>query len=301
MRPNSDPAVPSLFDRRQVRRQRDRAAASQPPPLWEEAVSRLLERLDDVRRSFRSALDLGCRNGAVSAGLTARGIPVRAALDLSPRQAALARDRGVPSVAGDEECLPFAPGSFDLVVGCLSLHWTNDLPGVLAQLRAVLEPDGLLLVSLPGLGTLDRLRAAFTEAELALRGGASPRVSPFPALSDLAGLLQRAGFALPVADLDRVTVLYREPLGLLRDLRSLGEGNALLERERRPLGREVVAQAMAGYARSMERDGRIAADFVLLTATGWAPAPGQPRALPRGSGQVSLRSALGFGQGNDGP
>jgi len=286
--------VPALFDRRFVRLRRDRAAKASLPPLWEEAGTRLLERLDDIRRSFTAALDLGCRDGQVSRGLARRGIPVRAAVDLSPRLAAQTRLQGFPAVSADEERLPFAPGSFDLVVGCLSLHWTNDLPGVLAQLRTVLRPDGLLLVSLPGLGTLDRLRAVLTEAELAQRGGASPRVSPFVTLSDLAGLLQRAGFALPVADLDRITVRYRSALELLQDLQGLGEVNALVERDRRPLPRSVLAEALARYGDpTASPDGRIAAEFVLLTATGWAPSADQPRPLQPGSGRTPLAEALG--------
>jgi SAM-dependent methyltransferase len=218
--------------------------------------------------------------------LRARGIGC-VSLDLSPRMAAI---NGGLAVAGDEEFLPFAPGSFDLVVASLSLHWVNDLPGALIQLRRALRPDGLFLASLPVLGTLAGLRVALTEAEAALTGGASPRVSPFPELSDCAGLLQRAGFALPVADLDEITLLYADPLGLLRDLRAAGETNAVMARHRRVPPRALFPVALAGLEM---REGRIPAVLRMAMLTGWAPADSQPKPLRPGSGQVSLTEVLG--------
>ena len=219
-----------VFDRRAVRLHRDRAAATvgQVGDVLRDAAERLLDRLDDTTRRFTRALDVGGR-GAVAPLLRARGIEA-VSCDLSPRMAAL---NGPPCVAADEEALPFAPDSFDLVVASLSLHWINDLPGALIQLRRAMRPDGLLLASLPALGTLAELRAALLEAEGALQGGASPRVSPFPDLRDLGGLLQRAGFALPVADVEEIKLLYADPLALLRDLRAAGEGNAVRLRDRR--------------------------------------------------------------------
>ncbi len=276
-----------VFDRHAVRLHRDRAAAlvAGVEPILSDAASRLLDRLDDTTHRFSQALDLGGR-GVVAPMLRARGIGV-VSLDLSPRMAAIS---GGLAVVGDEERLPFAPGSFDLVVANLSLHWVNDLPGALIQLRLALRPDGLLLASLPALGTLGGLRQALTEAEAQVAGGASPRVSPFPDLRDCAALLQRAGFALPVADLDEVRLLYADPLGLLRDLRHAGEANAVAARHRTIPPRALFAAAMAQMP---QQDGRVPAVLRLAMLTGWAPAETQPKPLPRGSGQVSLADALG--------
>ncbi len=188
--------------------------------------------------------------------------------DLSPAMAAL---NPRPAVAADEEFLPFGPGSFDLVVASLSLHWTNDLPGALIQLRHALAPDGLLLASLPALGTAVELRAAFTEAETALRGGASPRISPFPDLRDCAALLQRAGFAYPVADAEDIRLLYADPLALLRDLRAAGETNAVRLRDRRIPPRTLFPAALA---RLPIAEHRTAVTLRLAVMTGWAPVPG---------------------------
>ena len=220
----------TVFDRRAVRLHRDRAAAtvSQVADILQDCAERLLDRLDDTTRRFTRALDVGGR-GVVAPLLRARGIEV-VSCDLSPGMATI---NGGLCVAADEEWLPFAPGSFDLVIASLSLHWINDLPGALIQLRMALEPDGLLLASLPALGTLGELRNALTQAEADLMGGASPRVSPFPELRDLAALLQRAGFALPVADVEEISLRYADPFALLRDLRAAGEGNAVALRDRR--------------------------------------------------------------------
>lgn len=253
---------PVIFDRRLVRLRRDRAAATvhKVAPILEAAADLLLDRLDDVTRRFDRALDLGGR-GFVAPRLAARGVGFVVSMDLSARMAA--RAGGLP-VAGDEEFLPFAPGSFDLVVASLSLHWVNDLPGALVQIRRVLAPDGLFLASLPGLGTLQELREALAAAELALRGGVSPRVSPFPELRDVAGLLQRAGFALPVADRDVLDLGYATPLALLRDLRHAGEANAAVAADRRAPPRLLFPQAAASLG--------TAAALPLLMLSGWTPA-----------------------------
>ncbi len=279
-----------IFDRRAVRRHRSRAAVTVAgvAPVLRDAAERLLDRLDDTTRRFESALDVGGR-GVVARLLRARGIASVVACDLSPAMAA----RSAPlAVAVDEEHLPFAPASFDLVVASLALHWVNDLPGCLIQLRQALRPDGLLLASLPALGTLGELRAALAEAESELAGGVSPRVSPFPDLRDCASLLQRAGFALPVADVEDITLLYAEPSHLLRDLRHAGEGNAVALRERRTPPASLFATALG---RIPVRDGRIPATLRLAMLTGWAPAPSQPRALRPGSARTSLAAALGDG------
>ncbi len=257
---------PTVFDRRAVRLHRDRAAASvgQVADLLADCAERLLDRLDDTTRRFARALDVGGR-GAVAPLLRARGIEV-VSCDLSAPMAAV---NGGLCVAADEEWLPFAPGSFDLVVASLSLHWVNDLPGALIQLRQALEPDGLLLASLPSLGTLGELRTALTEAEAALTGGASPRVSPFPELRDLAALLQRAGFALPVADVEEISLRYADPLALLRDLRAAGESNAVALRDRRIPPGALFPAALSAVP---QQDGRTVATLRLASITGWAPA-----------------------------
>ncbi len=277
---------PIIFDRRAVRLHRDRAAGTigEVAAVLGEAADRLLDRLDDTTRRFGDALDVGGR-GVVALRLRARGMRVTSC-DLSPRMAAT---NGGLAVAADEEALPFAPASFDLVVANLSLHWVNDLPGCLVQLRQALRPDGLFLASVPALGTLDGLRTALGAAELQLCGGVSPRVSPFAELRDCASLLQRAGFAMPVADSDELCLLYAEPLTLLRELRAAGETNAVLLRDQRTPPRALFAAALAAMP---ERDGRLEVLLRLAMLTGWAPAPGQPQPLAPGSGRISLAAAL---------
>ena len=278
----------NVFDRRLVRRRRDRAAATveRVAPVLAEAADRLLDRLDDTTRRFGRALEIGGR-GVVAPLLRARGIPLVVSMDLS---AGMASRAGGLAVAGDEEALPFAPESFDLVVASLSLHWVNDLPGALVQIRRALRPDGLFIASLPGLGTLQELREALAAAETALRGGLSPRVSPFPELRDLAGLLQRAGFALPVADADTVPIRYRSALALLHDLRAAGEANAVLARDGRPPPRAMLPMALA----ALPRDGEgIPATLRLLVMTGWAPHPSQSKPARPGSANARLADALG--------
>jgi SAM-dependent methyltransferase len=275
-----------VFDRTAVRRHRDRAAATAHgvAPILREVADRLLDRLDDTKHRFARALDVGGR-GVVAPLLQARGIDT-VSTDLSP---AMATTAGAPAVAADEEHLPFAPASFDLVVANLSLHWVNDLPGALIQLRMALRPDGLFLASLPILGTLAELRGALTEAEAMLSGGAAPRVSPFPELRDAAALLQRAGFALPVADADAITLSYASPLALLHDLRAAGEANAVRLRDKRTPPRALFPAALAALPTEA---GRTQVTLRLAMLTGWAPAPSQPKPLPRGSGQVSLGSVF---------
>ncbi len=252
-----------LFDRRAVRLHRDRAARTvgQVADVLREVAERLLDRLDDTTRRFAFALDLGGR-GVVAPLLRARGIAAVSA-DLSP---AMARLNGGMAVAADAEALPFAEASFDLVVANLSLHWANDLPGALIQIRRALRPEGLLLASLPLLGTLGGLRTALAEAEAALTGGASPRVAPFPELGDCARLLQRAGFALPVADLDEIVLEYPDPLRLLADLRAAGETNALLARSRRFCPGGMFGAALAALP---EADGQVRAVLRVGFVTGW--------------------------------
>jgi NADH dehydrogenase [ubiquinone] 1 alpha subcomplex assembly factor 5 len=254
-----------VFDRLAVRRHRDRAARTvdQVADVLQDAAERLLDRLDDTTRRFTDALDIGGR-GIVAPLLRQRGTSVVSS-DLS---AAMAARNGGPCVAADEEFLPFAPHSFDLIVASLSLHWVNDLPGALLQLRQALRPGGLLLASLPTLGTLGELRRALTEAEDAVTGRVSPRVSPFPELRDCANLLQRAGFTLPVADMEEIRMLYANPFALLTELRAAGESNAIRERSRTVPDRTLFPVALA---RLPEQDGRVAVTLRMAVMTGWAP------------------------------
>jgi NADH dehydrogenase [ubiquinone] 1 alpha subcomplex assembly factor 5 len=288
---------PQPFDRRAVRRGRDRALrlGLTAEFLHREFAVRLVERLYEVKRDFPLALELGCRGGLVSPLVGAGGKVGRWILaDLSPAMAAHCRANGASAVAADEEWLPFAPASFDLIVSCLNLHWTNDLPGALVQLRTALKPDGLLLASLFGAGTLGELRQALTEAEIEATGGARPRVSPFADARDAGALLQRAGFALPLVDTDTIGVTFADALQLMRELRAMGETNMLAERQRTVTRRAVVLGAAARYAAALaESDGRIRANFRVLNLTAWAPHPAQPKALRPGSAKTRLAAALG--------
>lgn len=292
-----------VFDRALVRRHRDRAASGMAGHdfLFAEIGDRLLDRLDDVTHRFPLALDLGCRHGLLGRLLKGRG-GVRHFLqcDLS---ASMLRAAGAfgPVVQADEEALPFKEESLDLVLSNLALHWVNDLPGALIQINRALKPDGLFLAAIFGGNTLHELRACLTEAELAETGGISPRISPFADLRDAAGLLQRAGFALPVADAETVTVTYPDMGKLMADLRAMGEGNAVLQRLKRPTRRTVLAHAAALYAaRYGAEGGRITATFQVLFLTGWAPHDSQQKPQRRGSAKARLADVLGTVEGSTG-
>jgi len=252
-----------IFDRRSVRLHRDRAArdVGQVHDILSDVADRLLDRLLDTKHRFTQALDLGGR-GVIAPMLRARGIEVISA-DLSPRMAAL---HGPSAVCADEEWLPFAEHSFDLIIANLSLHTVNDLPGALIQLRRALRSDGLFLASIPILGTLAELRTALATTETELRNGVAPRVSPFPDLRDCASLLQRAGFSLPVADLEEITLLYANPLALLYDLRHAGETNATLSRDRATPPRALFPLALASLPRA---DERVPVTLKVGMLTGW--------------------------------
>ncbi|HWF01747.1 MAG TPA: methyltransferase domain-containing protein [Caulobacteraceae bacterium] len=287
---------PRIFDRRLHGLHLARAAGrfSAADFLKARAAADIVERLEAVNRSFETALDLGARTGVFARALgqspAAGKIGRLVSADLSARM--LDRAAGARVVV-DEERLPFAPASLDLVVSSLSLHWVNDLIGALTQVRLALKPDGLFIGALLGGHTLSELRTCIMEAESELRGGAGPRVSPFVEPADAGSLLQRAGFALPVADTDEVEVRYDHPLKLIADLRAMGETGALVDRPTAPLTRAVLARAMEIYGqRHAGPDGRIVAGFQILTLTGWAPHPDQPKPARRGSGQVSLAEAL---------
>jgi SAM-dependent methyltransferase len=292
---NTVPPQARIFDRRLLRERRNRAAHGLHAHdfLLTEIAERLADRLSDIARRFPLALDLGARDGILARTLQGRG-GIETLVQSDASLVNVRRLQGGPNLAADEELLPFKEHCFDAVLSNLSLHWVNDLPGALAQVRSSLKPDGLFLASLFGTGTLQELRTALMEAELAETGGASPRVSPFADLRDAAGLLQRAGFALPVADADTVTVTYGDFLALLRDLRGMGETNILFDRLKQPTRRTVFARAAAIYQeRFADAQGRLPATFQVLFLTGWAPDPSQQQPARRGSGQTSLKDVFG--------
>lgn len=286
----------SIFDRALVRKRRERAAPgfSSYDFLVREVAERVADRMQDVTRKFPVALDLGCHTGELADILCGRGgIDTLIQADLSPAMARRAGGNGHPALAADEEWLPFAPASFDLVVSVLSLHWVNDLPGALLQIRKVLKPDGLFLAAMLGGETLKELRQCLSEAEIEQEGGLSPRVSPFADVRDLGQLLQRAGFTLPVVDADEVPVTYGDPMRLMADLRGMGETNAVALQRKGFTRRATLLDAMARYqANFAGPDGRLPATFQVLTMTAWAPHPSQPQPLAPGSASRSLAEAL---------
>jgi NADH dehydrogenase [ubiquinone] 1 alpha subcomplex assembly factor 5 len=280
--PTLEPATAMLFDRRAWRLHRERAARQGTVDfLHDEVVERLLDRLALVNRQFSVALDLGARRGELGHRLAGeRGIA--RVVRVEPATGFLGQAAG-EQICADPELIPFADASFDLAASCLALHWCADLPGALVQLRRALKPDGLLLAAMLGGNTLVELRTALFDAELDAEGGVSPRVSPTAELGDAAALLQRAGFAMPVADSETITVTYPDLRALMRDLRGMGETNALAAR-RGFLSRATLARAGAIYAeRFGTADGRIAATFEVLFLTGRAPHPDhtKPRPGPR--------------------
>lgn len=283
-----------VFDRRAVARHRERAARTLDAHdfLFREIAERLIDRVADVNRRFPLGLDLGCHDGVLGRLLKSSGqVDDIVGTDLSP---AMAGRAGPRAVVADEEWLPFADATFDLVASAGSLHWVNDLPGALVQIRDALKPDGFFVASLIGGGTLTELRQAFLAAEARIEGTASLHVSPFVDLRDAAGLMQRAGFAMPVVDLETITVTYGDVFALMRDLRGMGEQNALAARRRAPLRRETLLALAEDYRdRFGGPDGRIPATFEIVTLSGWAPGPDQPVPKRRGSATARLADALG--------
>ena len=283
-----------IFDRDLLTRRRERVAATATAHdfLLRRVAEDLAWRLSLITRAFPMAVNLGAHHGLVSRAL--RPLPgFDVVIDTETSPALLAQCDG-PCLVADEEMLPFAPRSLDLVVSGLALQFVNDLPGTLLQIERALKPDGLFLGAMLGGQTLTELRQALVAAETETTGGASPRVAPFADVRDLGGLLQRAGFALPVADSDLIEVAYPSALELMRDLRGMGGANALLERTRRPLRRTTLLRAMEIYQERFARpDGRVTASFEILTLTGWSPHTSQQRALRPGSAQSRLADALG--------
>jgi len=284
-------SAPRVFDRALLRRRRSRARALGPATfLIDRVADDLADRLAAVLRRFALAADLGSPTGAVRGAVAAQADTVIAVDAVAE---GLAGHAG-PKVVADEEALPFADASLDLVVSALALQSVNDLPGTLVQVRRALRPDGLFLAALVGGESLGELRASFAAAEAEVEGGASPRVAPFVDAREAGALLQRAGFALPVADVDRIIVRYASPFGLMADLRRMGATNALVERRHTPLRRATLRRAAEIYAeRFADADGRVRATFDVVWLSGWAPHASQPQPLKPGSARTRLADALG--------
>jgi len=280
---------PVIFDRDLLRARRRRAAALGPSTfLLDRVAADLADRLAAVLRVFPCAVDLGTPTDAVRRVLAESGkVETVIAANVDADRVGLA-------IAADEEALPFRDGALDLVVSALALQFVNDLPGALLQIRRALRPDGLFVAALLGGDTLIELRQAFAEAEAEMEDGISPRVAPFADLRELGSLLQRAGFALPVTDVDRLTVRYASPLALMHDLRRMGAANPLRDRRRRPLRRTTLLRMAEIYAsRFADPDHRIRATFEIIYLSGWAPHESQQQPLAPGSARTRLADALG--------
>ncbi len=283
----------SIFDPALLRRRLRRAARQPADFLLTRTVEDILERLAAVQRPFGRVADVGTPGLSLARAVAARHRQAFV-VHVGPLIGPLAgRAEAVAAVGGDAEHLPLAAGRLDLAVSALGLQTANDLPGALIQIRRALKPDGLFLGALVGGRTLHELRAVLTAAEEQVTGGASPRVAPFADVRDMGGLLQRAGFALPVADSEILTVRYDSLFALMADLRAMGATNVLASRTRAPTRREIFLRAAALYAeRHADPDGRIRATFEIVSVSGWAPDPSQQQPLKPGSAKVSLASVL---------
>lgn len=277
-----------VFDRDLLRQRRNRAASqiTDFDFLLQETATRLCERVDMVTRDFSHVIDLGARHG-----LLAKALQQNKRIG-SVTTCDMAADYH-PDLVVDEEFLPFEPSSVDAVVSNMALHWVNDLPGTLLQIRQALKPDGMFMAVMAGAGTLAELRQSLMQAEMEMTGGAAPRVSPFADLQTVSALMQRAGFALPVVDAEEIIVDYETPLRLLDDLRGMGATNAVHARSRKPLRRDVLMEAMRLYQEAfVQKDGRVPATIQLIFMIGWAPDASQPKPLKRGTGKHSLIDVL---------
>ena len=270
--------APILFDRALMRRRVRRALLQGPASfLLDRVAEDMVERLNAVLRKFTAAADIGTPGNQVRQALAGRlGA-------LTPVE--------VPD--NESEGLSLKPQSRDLVISALALQFVNDLPGVLAQIRRALKPDGLLLAAMIGGDTLTELRQAFAAAEAEFEGGVSPRVAPFADLRDVGALLQRTGFALPVTDIDRIVVRYDSAFALMHDLRRMGATNVLVERRRAPTRRATLLRMAQIYGeRFADPDGRIRATFEVIWLSGWAPHESQQQPLKPGSAKASLAEAV---------
>ncbi|MFT4089393.1 MAG: methyltransferase domain-containing protein [Asticcacaulis sp.] len=287
--------TPRLFDRQLLRGRLQRVSAdfSTANFLKVRAVEDCLDTLSAVNRLFPVALDIGSRDGTFRRELEASPVAPRIGYLIEADMVS-----GSAQVVMDEEALPFADNSLDLVVSSLALHTVNDLPGALVQIGRALKPDGLFIASIFGGETLKELRGVLMEAELEVRGGAGARIAPFAESYDCVDLLRRAGFNMPVVDSDKVTVSYAHPLKLIQDLRAMGETNILYDRPRKGLNRAILERAFAlYYERFADADGGITATFEIITLSGWTPHESQQKPLRPGSAKMRLAEALGVKEG----
>lgn len=294
----SDIEIMNVFDRKLVRDHRDRAAKnwSEFDFLHKEVAERLCDRLDDVVRDCPLALDVGCHGGDVASVIGTRGkVQTLVQFDLSGEMVKRANQQpNVKTLVADEEFLPFGSETFDLIVSNLSLHWVNDLPGTLLQINRALKPDGLFIGTMFGIETLRELRQCLRDAELAVDGGVSPRISPFADVRDLGMLLQRAGFTLPVVDADVIDVRYENPMRLLKDLKGMAQNNKVLERRKTFTKRELIFTALHKYIEEFQGDdGRVPATFQVMFMTAWKDDPSQQKPLTPGTAQHKMADAFG--------
>ena len=288
--PSADNAI---FDRDlllQFRKRAFRRAVDGADFLLRRIADDFAFRLDTVERRFPLAVDLGGHTGLAAEAMLRSG---KAGQILRLEQDAEFLRGPFASIVADDEFLPLKPGSVDLIVSLMALHATNDTPGAMVQIARALKPDGLFLAALAGSGTLGELRESLLQAEIELTGGASPRIFPFADVRDIGGLLQRAGFALPVTDVENMTVRYDSLFDLMADLRAMGMQNALRARSRRPVAKRLFMRAAEIYAeRFSDPDGRIRATFSIIWLSGWAPHESQQKPLKPGSAKASLAEAL---------
>ncbi|CAA7396541.1 unnamed protein product [Spirodela intermedia] len=298
---DGDGSLVRVFDRNLKKRQRDRAAwlMREKDQLVDTVVENVLDRLEDCKRSFHTALCLGGSLGAVRRLLRGRGsIEKLIMMDMSSDMVRKLKDseKDLPCdnletsyVVGDEEFLPVKENSVDLIISCLGLHWTNDLPGAMIQCRLALKPDGLFLAAILGGETLKELRIACTIAQMEREGGVSPRLSPLAQVRDAGNLLTRAGFSLPGVDVDEFTVRYESALELIEHLRMMGETNALLQRNKTLKKETAIATAAVYDSMFATEDGTVPATFQVIYMTGWKEHPSQQKSKRRGSATVSFQ------------
>jgi NADH dehydrogenase [ubiquinone] 1 alpha subcomplex assembly factor 5 len=283
-----------LFDRKLLRERRARFAheIAAREFVLAHVAREIAERVELMLRPFPLALDLGAYHGLL--GRKVAELPSVGAMIYAESALAFAALCPRPALVCDEDLLPFKDASLNLIVSGLALHRVNDLPGALIQIRRALAPDGLFMAALLGAGALSELREALIEAEAETEGGASPRVAPFGDVRAYGALLQRAGFALPVADAETLTVHYANPGEVMHEIRALGGGNVLLARSRRPLARRTLQRAEEIYrARHTTPDGKVSASFEIVYLSGWSPDPSQQKPLKPGSAARRLADALG--------
>ena len=285
-------ASPFVFDRSRQAKRRSRAFGTYQSVgfLKQRVAEDILDRITLTKRRFTTALEIGAGFLDMKAELEPH-VDTYICMDIAEKPG---RAMTSPALVADEELLPFREESLDLVIAGSSLHWVNDLPGTLIQIRRAMKPDGYFVAAMPGGRTLTELRQVLLQAETELTGGAEMRVSPFADALDLSQLLQRAGFALPVSDRDQLTLRYDNVFALFDDLKAAGETHSPSQKGRRPLSRRILMRAAQLYAEQFaDADGRIRASLEILWMTGWAPHPDQPKAKPRGSATVSMAEAVG--------